>query len=99
MGTDFEDIENARLTEEEEAEAIGIYQRWKDKNIAHEEAIDRFMQPKVRIIKEIIECGEGMTVKNGKVERIEKTPDNEELRLLREQNDLLKQLLIKQQGQ
>lgn len=92
-------IENAPLNEEEMAEVDNIYRNWKDKNSPHEEAIDRFMQPKVRIIKEIIECGEGMTVKNGKVERIDRNPESEEIKLLREQNDLLKQLLIKQQGQ
>ena len=96
---DDEMIKYTQLNEYEQAEADQIYQRWKAGNRELEDAIDKFMAGRVNIIKEVMEVSDRMEVKNGRVAMQSQLHNNgaesEEVRLLREQNQLLKELLLK----
>lgn len=89
-----------RLNEEERIAAENMYRAWKEKNRHVEDEIERFMRNKVDTITAIMELSDRMRVNNGKVEikpdKFEKDEtSNEEVRLLKEQNELLKELLLK----
>jgi len=90
------------MTDEEEIAAQGEYDRWKQGNRKIEEDIDRFMRNKIGAITAIMELSDRMRVVNGdKVVIDDKKKDeprndnSEEIRLLKEQNALLKELLLK----
>ena len=94
------DEDVTRLNEEERIAAENMYRVWKEKNRDVEDKIDRFMRNKVDTIMAIMEVSDRMRVTNGKVEinseKVKKNDTNsEEIRLLKEQNELLKELLLK----
>ena len=99
VNMDDEIMKYTRLNEAGQAEADQIYQRWKAGNRELEDAIDKFMAGRVNIIKEVMEVSDRMEVKNGTVHTQRQFHNNgtesEEVRLLREQNQLLKELLLK----
>lgn len=94
-----------RMYKHIEREAEAVFQRWKEDNRYMEEAIERFMAGgRAAHAAEIMDRSDQMRVVDG--ERVEivhkplsrqKTVDSEEIRLLREQNELLKKLLAKQE--
>ena len=93
------------LTAEECAMAENIYRRWKADHAQIESEIDQFMAGKADHIIKIMDRSDTMKVVGGKVKTVEPngpmptTTDDgrsEEIRLLKEQNELLKQLLAKQ---
>lgn len=99
MGTDDEELGIVQLDENDMKEVDGIFNRWKQGNREFEGKLESFMKNKVENIRKINEACDTMIVKNGKVERIQpRTYESEEIRLLKEQNELLKELLIKQQN-
>lgn len=90
------------MTDEEEIAAQGEYDRWKQGNRKIEEDIDRFMRNKIGAITAIMELSDRMRVVNGDKVVIEdkkkeepRNDNSEEIRLLKEQNALLKELLLK----
>lgn len=88
------------LNEEERIAAENIYRVWKEKNRCVEDEIERFMENKIGTITAIMELSDRMRVKNDRVEiipnKFEKdNTSSEEVRLLKEQNELLKELLLK----
>ena len=93
------------LTAEECAMAENIYRRWKADNAQIESEIDQFMAGKADHIRKIMDRSDNLKVVSGKVKSVEpngpmltSTDDDrgEEIRLLKEQNELLKRLLAKQ---
>ena len=93
-----------RIQEHIEREAEAIFQRWKEGNRSMEAAIERFMTGgRAEHAAKIMERSDRMrVVDGGRVEIMEDSPaqqsrpgDSEEIRLLREQNELLKKLLAK----
>lgn len=84
-------------------EADIVFKRWKDGNKDLERDIERFMSNgRAEHAAKIMEASDRLRViDGGRVERIPdgqpsnngKSDESEEIRLLREQNDLLKQLL------
>lgn len=93
------------LTAEECAMAENIYRRWKADNAQIESEIDQFMAGKADHIRKIMDRSDNLKVINGTLHEVkpsaakptdEANGSGEEIRLLKEQNELLKQLLAKQ---
>lgn len=84
-------------------EADILFKKWKEGNIVLEKDIERFMSNgRAEHAAKIMEASDKLrVVDGGRVERIpdskpscnSKSEESEEVRLLREQNDLLKRLL------
>lgn len=101
--TDNEREFDIPMTAEEEIEAQNTFNSWKRSNRKIEEDIDRFMRDKVETITAIMELSDRMHVYDGNKVVIEdkKKEDakvnntkEEEIRLLKEQNELLKEILL-----
>lgn len=96
---------NDEMNEHIRRESEVIFQRWKADNRYMEEAIERFMAGgRAAHAAEIMDRSDQMrVVDGGRVEIVhkplpeQKPGDSEEIRLLREQNELLKRLLAKQE--
>ena len=93
------------LTAEECAMAENIYRRWKADHAQIESEIDQFMAGKADRIRKIMDRSDNLKVIYGTLHEVEpsatKPTDevdgrSEEIRLLKEQNELLKRLLAKQ---
>ena len=99
MELDYKEL--FELSESEQQQVNNIFAKWKEKNQTIESEIDKFMDNKKEHIKEIIERSDKLQSIDGVVKAVGTTKpsdkqENEEIRLLKEQNELLRQLLAKQ---
>lgn len=98
MESDNKKIVDIELNEEEQQRANNIFQTWKENNRRLENQIEAFMANKKDHIQEIMDRSDKLQSRDGIVRAVELTKpgvgqENEEIRLLKEQNELLKQLL------
>ena len=91
-------IKGIELNEEEQKAANNIFNKWKENNKVLESQIEAFMANKKDHIQEIMNRSDKLVSINGTV-KLQEPPkpqtsgESEEIRLLKEQNELLKQLL------
>lgn len=96
-----------KLNALEEARANEIFKQWKESNKQLEEEIEMFMSNKKHHIQEIMDRSDQLKCMDGHVMPVEPrqqkeantSGNSEEIRLLKEQNELLKQLLAKEKLQ
>lgn len=98
----MDDVQNSN-DQMVQIEADILFKKWKEGNIVLEKDIERFMSNgRAEHAAKIMEASDKLrVVDGGRVERIPgwqpsnngKSDESEEIRLLREQNDLLKRLL------